>query len=164
MKSSKIRILTLALLTILCVSGWIFAGLSYVKAVTSDQVVLPAMDLSAKSGTPTVDSSLGYSEIYQDGMSYSIHICGVVKVEDNTTSLFFTNDDSNEVLLRLEIIDENGEIIGETGLIKPGEYLEKVTLTQTPDNGENLKLRIIGYEADTYYSAGNVILNTTAVV
>lgn len=51
--------------------------------------------------------------------------------------------------------------MGETGLLKPGEYVKTVTLTKTLAAGENIKLKIMGYEPETYESAGSVSLNVT---
>ena len=51
--------------------------------------------------------------------------------------------------------------MGETGLIKPGEYVKNVTLSKTLDAGEKIKLKIMGYETETYESAGSVSLNVT---
>ena len=60
----------------------------------------------------------------------------------------------------LPVFDEQGNMLGETGLIKPNEYVKYVTLSKTPEVGTKIKLKIMGYEPHTYYSAGAASLNT----
>ena len=58
------------------------------------------------------------------------------------------------------MFDEQGNMLGETGLIKPNEYVKYVTLSKTLEVGTKIKLKIMGYEPHTYYSAGAASLNT----
>lgn len=120
----------------------------------------PPFDPAAMSGTPAVDSALGWSEIYQDGMGFRAYVCGNVIAEDDTADVYFTNCEGFNVWLKLRIFDDNGNILGETGLIRPGEYVKSVILTADVRDGQNIKLKIMAYEPDTYYSAGAVMLNT----
>ncbi len=62
----------------------------------------------------------------------------------------------------MKVEGENGKLLGETGLIKPGEYVKSVKLNESPEAGSDIRLRIVAYEPETYYSAGSVVLNTTA--
>ena len=67
----------------------------------------------------------------------------------------------NDAWLKLRITDEAGAILAESGLIKPNEYLQKVQFTRTLEAGEKISVKIMGYEPDTYLSAGAVALSTT---
>ena len=64
--------------------------------------------------------------------------------------------------MKLRVLDETGTVLAETGLIRPGEYLQRVEFSQTPSPGEKLQLKIMAYEPETYFSAGSVVLNTVA--
>ena len=75
--------------------------------------------------------------------------------------MYLTNDEGNKVWLKLRILDEEDNILAETGLLKPNEYVKTVTFDKIPKSGANIKLKIMAYEPDTYYSAGAVTLNTT---
>lgn len=125
------------------------------------EFIPPDFDSNALSGVPTVDESMGYTELYQDGMAYRVSVCGVPTVDGNELTVYFTNTEGNEKNLKLRVLDESGEILGETGLIKPGEYVKSVTLKKPIDARENIKLKIMGYEPETYESAGSVSLNVT---
>ena len=50
-------------------------------------------------------------------------------------------------------------VLGETGLLKPGQYVELVQLNDKATSGD-VTLQVMGYQPDTYYSAGSVGLAT----
>ena len=119
-------------------------------------------DSSAISGVPNVSDELGYSEVYREGMPFSAHICGVIKPDvNNDVEVFFTNDSTNDVLLMLQVLDDNGSVIASTGTINPGEYISTIHLNSKPDSGSDIKLKICAVNPESHYSEGSVILNTT---
>jgi hypothetical protein len=120
----------------------------------------PPFEADAVSGVPTVDESLGYSEIYRQGMGFSALVCGNVTADGLDAKVYFTNPAENTVWLKLRIMDAEGNILGETGILKPGEYVECVTLAEELGEGTKISLKIMAYEAETYHSEGAVILNT----
>ena len=124
------------------------------------EFIPPEFEANAIVGTPDVSKELGYGELFQDGMSYSAWICGAVYQEDDTAVVYFTNPKSNGVWLKLRITDEQGNILGESGLIKPGEYVRAVTLTESVAAGTPIKMRVMGYEPETYNSVGSVSVKT----
>lgn len=93
-------------------------------------------------------------------MTYRFSVCGNVMTEGNEAVVYLTNPAENEVWMKLRVLDENGNVLGETGLIKPGEYVKSVALNTLPDAGTKISLKIMGYEPETYRSAGSVTLNT----
>ena len=44
--------------------------------------------------------------------------------------------------------------------IRPGEYLQTVTFDTLPQSGDNITMKVMAYEPDTYLSAGAVSLKT----
>lgn len=122
--------------------------------------VPPAFEPNAVSGTPTVDTNLGYSEIYQEGMNFRAWVCGNVTLTGKSANVYFTNPDTNEVWMKLRISDEAGNILGESGILKPGEYVKTVELTEAIAIGTKVHLKIMTYEPETYYSEGAVGLIT----
>ena len=121
----------------------------------------PPFDSAAVQGTPDVPEELGYISPYQEGMGYCFSVCGNVLTDDNTAAVYLTNPAENKVWLKLRVLDESGNTIGETGLIRPGEYVKDVTLAEKLPAGAKIKLKIMGYEPETYHSAGSATLNTT---
>lgn len=119
----------------------------------------PPFDDAAQVGTPTVPEELRWSEL--DAQAFKASVCGVFSPENGIADVWLTSPKSNTVWLKLRVLDTEGNILGETGLIKPGEYVQSVTLTEIPESGAKIVLKLMAYEPDTYYSAGAVSLNTT---
>ena len=128
---------------------------------TTAEFTPPPFEEDAVSGVPEVPEELGYSSPYKEGMGYRFSVCGNVTAEGNNAVVYLTNPAENEVWLKLRVLDEKGNTLGETGLIKPGEYVRSVSLSSVPSAGTRIKLKIMGYEPDTYRSAGSATLNTT---
>ena len=116
----------------------------------------PPFDSAAVVGTPEVPDGLGYNEL--DCQVYKVSLCGKLNADGH---IWLTNPESNEVWLKVRILDAKGNILGETGLVRPGEYVQTVELTTIPKSGTPITLKIMAYEPDTYYSAGAASLNTT---
>ena len=123
------------------------------------EFVPPPFDESAQTGTPTVPDGLGWEEIDANGL-YRVSVCGAVTLNENKADIYFTNPEGNNVWLKLRIMDESGKILGQTGLIKPGEYLQSVTFDNVPASGSKIVMKVMAYEPETYYSAGAISLNT----
>lgn len=118
----------------------------------------PPFEKSAISGTPQVSEDLGYSEL--DAQNYTLSICGNLIEKNSTVEVYLTNPAENNVWLKLRIADENDNILGESGLLRPGEYVRSVVVNNVPSGGK-VKLKVMAYEPETYYSAGAVTLNAT---
>ncbi len=119
----------------------------------------PPFDGAAVVGSPAVPEGLGWQEL--DAKVYKAGICGKFIPKGNTADVWLTNPVSNTVWLKVRVLDEKGNTLGETGIIKPGEYVQSVELDNVPKAGKPIVLKIMAYQPDTYYSEGAVSLNTT---
>ena len=115
----------------------------------------PPFDDAAVAGTPDVPDGLAYSEL--DCQAYKVALCGKLNASGD---LWLTNPESNDVWLKVRVLDQKGNILGETGLVRPGEYVQTVHLTRMPKSGTPVTLKIMAYQPDTYHSAGAANLNT----
>ena len=120
----------------------------------------PPFEENAVSGVPEVPENLGYSSPYKEGMAYRFSVCGNVTAEGENAVVYLTNPAENSVWLKLRVLDESGKMLGETGLIRPGEYVRCVKLSSVPPAGAKITLKIMGYEPETYHSAGSATLST----
>ena len=120
----------------------------------------PPFDSTAVQGTPEVSDNLGWLPVEASDI-FTAFLCGKITSVGQTADIYFTSSQTNTVWIKLRILDSHGDIIGETGLIKPGEYVKSVTFTDIPSDGSEIKLKIMAYEPDTYFSAGSASLNTT---
>ncbi len=135
------------------------------KEPTPPPFVPPEFDTSAVTGTPEVPDGLGWSEVYKTGMSFRASVCGEVRIDqEGRAKIYFTNPAENTLWLKLRVMGADGKVLGETGLIKPGEYLPEITFEKLPENGEKITLRMMSYQPETYYSGGSVNLTTVATL
>lgn len=119
----------------------------------------PSFDPAAQQGTPTVPDNAGYSQL--DAQAFRVSAAGALWVaEDNTVALWLTNPADNTVWLKARLLDKNGVVLGETGLLRQGEYVRAVTLTAPPTETAPVSIKLMAYEPETYYSAGSVALET----
>ncbi len=160
-RSNPVRILT-----VFCIFSVIIMVLSLIFGRKSQEAAAftpPPFEPSAVFGTPNVPEDLGYSSPYASGMSYRFSVCGKVKTVHTEATVYLTNPEGNAVWLKLRVLDDNGNMLGETGLIKPGEYVQTVRLSRELSSGTTIKLKIMGYVPDTYQSAGATTLETTVI-
>ncbi len=153
-KSFKILVAIAVLSAAAMVAAFCFTG-------SEDGVFTPPpFESEAVAGVPCVPDELGYGDFGQDGMAYRFFVCGNVIAAGGEATVYFTNPAENSVWLKLRVLDKNGEILGETGLLKPGEYVESVAISGNPKVGAEITLKVMGYEPETYHSAGAVSLRT----
>lgn len=159
----KVNIMPVYILCVLTIIALVVMILVLVTARNPrmGDFVPPAFESMAVQGIPDVPDELDYSSPYQDGMAYRFSVCGYMTMDSNKAVVYFTNAAENDVYLKLRVLDVNGKTLGETGLLKPGEYVKDVELNVIPSAGTGIILKIMSYEPDTYMSAGSVTLKTT---
>lgn len=119
----------------------------------------PPFEPAAVAGTPEVPAELGWSELaVREGFTASV--CGVLNEQDGQVTVWLYNHSGNDCWLKLRLTDTKGNILGETGLLKPGEHVRDLTLTDVPRSDTTVVLKLMGYEPETYYSGGSVGLET----
>lgn len=126
--------------------------------------VPPEFDSDAIDGIPSVSEELGWREVYKQGMSFKASVCGEIIIQERTAKIYFTNHAENTLWLKVRIFNQNGEILGETGLIKPDQYVEDIIFDKLPEDNEKIILKLMSYQPETYYSGGSVTLNTVAKI
>ena len=134
-------------------------SLQYGGKQTQGAFTPPPFAENAVQGTPDVPDTLGWGEM--DAQVYKVSLCGFFQPKEEVVDIWLTNPVSNTVWMKLRVLDMEGNILGETGLIQPGEYLQSVCLDSVPPYGTAIQLKIMAYEPNTYHSAGAVSLNTT---
>lgn len=144
------------------------------EPVVKAPFVAPEFDSEAIEGLPDItdpesekyreDYGKPYPEEYQERLTFSTLLCGKVTIVDGKADVYFTNPEENTLWMKLRVFDANNNVIAETGLIKPNEYIKTITFDTIPENGTEIKMKIMTYEPDTYYSGGSVSLNTVANV
>lgn len=107
-----------------------------------------------------IPDSIEYDKFLNITKGYSFYIEPLPKISNNFLIINFAAHESNNIWLKVRIL-QNDEIIAESGLVKPGQYLEKIMLNgNTYLVDKEITYLIMGYEIDTYLSEGIVKLNT----
>lgn len=81
-------------------------------------------------------------------------MASVIPIKDQKAYIYFANHAPNTTWMKIRFFNSNGELIGESGLIKPNEYLEFVTLNQKTTNA-SITVKVMCYEPETYHSKGS---------
>ena len=134
------------------------------KKTEQKPFVAPPFDDNAISGEPSVSDGLGYSVLYQDGMSFKVGVCGKVNIVGDNAELYLTNFSDNAVWLKARFYDSKGNVLGESGLVEPGEYLKNVKLDSVPKESEKVTVKIMSYEPETYKSLGAIVLTPKILI
>lgn len=155
---SKKEIVILAILGALIV----FAAVAIGAATELNQpdviinpFVPPAFDPAAQLGEPVdLPADLGYGTLAlrEDAL---VAICANVSVEEDAALLYLTSKSTNVGWIRVKLLDASGNLLGESGLLRPGEYVRSVALSTVPAPDTLVTVKILVYEPDTYISIGS---------
>lgn len=118
----------------------------------------PPFEPNAQTGMPAVPEGRGYQELDVD--VFRVALCGEVRLQAGTAGVWFTNPAENKVWLKLRVLDAEGKILGQTGIIRPGEYVRQVALSGSVPAGIPITLKVMAYEPETYHGAGALELYT----
>lgn len=151
--------LPLILTAVVCAVSLVVMVLALcVQRQTQPEFIPPPFEENAVTGIPEVPDDLGWTPL--DTPNFCATVCGNLVPKGNLADIWLYNNQENTVWLKLRILDENGHILGETGLLKPGEYVRSVMLTYVPESGAKITLKLMSYTPHTYHSEGVVSLNT----
>ena len=165
MSKKQTKSILIKCLSIIAIISFIVMAASIICCCKTKKVefIKPEFDNNAIIGEIEITEELeklGYTEFYQDGMTYKFSLCGNITVENKKATVYFTNNKENEVWLKIRILNEVGNILGESGIIKPGEYVKHIDINDTVKSGDKITLKIMGYVPEKYTSAGTVSVNT----
>ena len=88
-------------------------------------------------------------------------LCAKLIPDGQAVDVWFANPAENAIWMKLRLLDSKGRLLGETGLIRPGEYVRSVIVNTVPPTGTALVMKVMAYEPETYTSAGVVNMQTT---
>lgn len=128
------------------------------------EFVAPSFEENSIIGVPVVEKRLDWFTTNEDGSDIKISVCRASSIKDLKSDIYFTNHEENEEWMKLRIIDNQGDILAETGILKPGEYVKEIEFNKKPRDGQVLTYKIMTYEAETYYSAGTFSFEITAKI
>lgn len=152
-KNKKITILISILILLIAIIILLIFNIKNKSTFTK-----PEFDTNA---TTKIPEKLNYkSSIINISEGYSIYIDGIPHINKDDIIINFISIEDNKVWIKIRLLDEEKNIVAESGLIKPGEYLKSLKTKKKIKSNDKITYMIMGYEIDTYMSAGTVELNT----
>ena len=158
LKTGKKTNIIIAVLSSICL---ILAMILVINVVNRDtKFKPPKFEETVEKGIPNVDEKLGFQPISAP-TGFSVGLCSTMyQQQDESLLIYLTNPEINDVNIKCEIVNEENEILYESGVIKPGEYVKKLEAEkEMPKEATNIKVLIYGYEIDTWYSMGTIELD-----
>lgn len=144
-------------LAVLCILSLAVMVTALQKSGAQGSFIPPPFEPAALAGTPAVPQGLGYREL--DVQNFRVGLCGSICLREGAAEVWFVNPQNNSVWLRLRFLDEAGNMLGQTGLLRPGEYVACVPVAGA-EPGMPVVLKVMAYEPDTYRSAGALTLHS----
>ena len=120
--------------------------------------VPPEFEKNVIEGVPEPDDHFMYGTMETDyGYRFSM-ATNIYQQEDGSAYVYFTNYEDNNVKMMCEIQkEETGETCYKSGVILPGQYVEKLLpVTEFPNEAFDAKIMIYSFEEGSWYSAGTV--------
>lgn len=152
-KQQKIILLILgALLAVVLVA--VIAVATQENEPIIGEFVPPPFENNAEKGIPEdLPHGFGTMTVRPD---YVIGMCAAPSLDGPSLGLYFTSPETNAVWMKVRVYNEAGTLLGESGLLKPGEHLKTLVLDVVPPTADSLYATVLAYEPDTYYSEGSV--------
>lgn len=143
-------------------AGLALAGILTVMGVQrlTPAYVPPDFEASAVRGVPSPPENMGYGEISAPG-GFSFFVAGTMyQQEDGSLLIYLTNPSDSGYNLMCEITDQSNRTIYRSGVLRPGEYVERLEpAKQLPNEAMEIAMNVYAFEPDTWYSRGTISLN-----
>lgn len=137
---------------------FLYLVIDFVDSNVSNNKII--FDRNAIVGKPNPDKEYYYSSITSPTGYYVSLASNLYRQDDDSLMIYLTNPSINEVYFKCKIENINGDILYQTDILKPGEYLEKLKANiKLEDREIKIKIFILAYEIETNYSAGEVVIN-----
>lgn len=148
---SRAQKIVLAVLALCVAAAAVLLASRPRERVTAD-FTPPPFEENALPGEPE-DVGAGWGTLtLGEGLAVSLYSASTVS--DGRAEVCFAAHADNAAWVMLRVTDEKGNTLGETGLLRPGEYVRYVALSSVPKDGR-ARARILCYEPGTYYSLGS---------
>jgi hypothetical protein len=114
----------------------------------------PPFEENAVAGVPDpLPSAFGTITV---NPGFVVGACAYPSLEGSELGVYLTSHKNNTCWVKIQIYDEEKRLLGQSGLLQPGEYLPTVWLSEAPAGAEVLHATILAYEPESYYSLGAV--------
>ncbi len=160
LKTGRKRFWLIILIYLLLGIAGILVGYQYFTF--SNSYKPPAFEQNAVPGVPTPPENMAYSPVNAEG-GFAFALAGnLYQQENGELCIYLTNPTDSGVWLMCEIESPHYGVVYKSGVIKQGEYVERLApLMEFPNEASKIELRVYGFNPDDWQSKGTVYLNTT---
>lgn len=151
-KQQKMILIAVGALVLVALIAWIVVMTVQVRPVRGE-FIAPSFEENALVGAPEEPLPPQYGRVTVND-DFAFGITASPTLSGNDLAIYLASPTTNTVWMLVRIYDESGNLLGESGLIRPGEYLPSVTLTAQP-TGLTVRASVLSYEPETYYSCGS---------
>lgn len=116
--------------------------------------VPPDFDANAVSGYPTVVDEYAQYQNIRVNEDFAFSMCLCPRYNNGKAEIYLAAAKDNNAYTLIKLYDKDGALIGESGLLKPGEYVQYVDIAFVPSEDTEITARVLSYEPKTYYSLG----------
>jgi len=120
------------------------------------------LEANAVIGVPEPDEHMNYTITEPEVGQFRFATVGTIyRQHDGSIKLYLTNFDDNEVYLLCQIVDSSsGELLYESGRLRPGEYVESLfPLVEIENKATPISINVYAQTFGDYQSAGSVSLS-----
>lgn len=156
---SKRQIVILIAGALIVAAVWVAAALVMNNRKSPGGFTPPPFEEAAEEGMPELDDSR--FQVFDFAGVFSAGLLPDPELKDGKADIYLSSPSTNTVWMKCKLLDEDGKLLGETGVIRPGTYVKSVIITRQPGQDVPITYRVISYEPETYYSEGSVNIATT---
>ena len=154
-KAQKVILWVMAAILAVMTFAVIYLAAAGKRPVVRGEFVPPEFEAAAVAGIPSgMDAASCYSRLVLNEDT-AVSMCANLYIENSSALVFLTADARNAGWIRIKILDAGGSVLGQSGLLRPGEYVRALALDRIPEAGTMLTVKILIYEPDTYLSLGS---------
>ena len=123
-----------------------------------------ASDPSEGTPAPAEVEGLPYGTLSLSEKAVVSMVSDLIVDELGQAEVWFTSHPDNTAWVMLRLTDTEGNVLAESGLLKPGQYIRALQLDVVPKNSGLIVARILTYEPETYYSLGSANAQVKLIV
>lgn len=162
-KSQKILLSVLAVVFVGIIATCVVVS---VKSDGSEQIAdfsAPTFDTNVVlAENLDIPESANYKSLFiKEG--FKISMASTVNITNNLAEIHFTSEADNAVWLKLVLLTTDGKRLGESGLIEAGKHLKQIEINNLSSNNDEIIVKILSYEPNTYYSLGTAQVKASII-
>ena len=151
----KIILSVMAVILAVMVCAAVYLAVFWDPGTVRGEFIAPDFDPAAVSGAPeSIPDDRGYGTLTLNADAV-VSLCANIHIENNAAQVYFSSNEENVGWFKIKLCDAKGNLLGESGLLRPGMFIPSVLLSEVPSSQTLGQIKILIYEPETYLSLGS---------